>query len=289
MAWGTPTSRGSNVETTGSASTLVISSVTVAQGSLIVVSGCARVNTALGFTITDSGSNTYAVYQPTENTTPTPDISSFFGYAIASTALSNGSVTINYGETVGSSAAEVFETTGAAGSAIDSPVNASSTFATATPSQTSGTPTVAGDLMFANLVWNDNGVTYTEDAGNGWTNIRNQLEVGGPDSIVSTAYQVNAGTGTKTYAPVLSAGTSVGVIAQIGFKIGAPADFTSSQTLADVTAVGTMTVESGLSASVTLEDVTSVAAYETGRAYSAMANAFAKARQWPFRRERVRR
>lgn len=288
MAWGTPTSRGSNTDTTGTATDLVISSVSVAQNSLITVAGCLTVDTSMTITMADSAGNTYTVVQQ-ETTAPAIDRTLFIGTAIATTALSSGSITITYGETVGSSCAEVYETTGGAGSSLDSAVTATAAFSTASPSQTSGTPTAPGDLMFGVLAWSDSLINYTEDTGNGWTNLRNKLTVAGPSSNMSAAYQVNAGVGTKTYAPALSSSIT-GCIAVIGIKIAIdPANFSTTQTLAALTASATMTAASTFTASITLEDLAASATYEKGAAYDPGTQSFLKARAWPYREFRVRR
>lgn len=283
MAWGTPTSRGTNTDTTGAATNLVISSVSVAQDSLIVVAGCVTVNTALTFTIADSAGNTYAVIQA-ENTTATPDRTAFIGWAVASAALSNGTVTITYGEVVGSSCAEVFETTGTAPT-LDSAVTASSSFASATPSQASGTPSVSGDLMLGVLIWNDTGKAYTEDVGNGWTNLRNQLQVAAPDSNMSAAYQVNAGSGAKTYAPTLS-GIATGVVVTAGFKPSLAG--VAAQTVGDIaqTASGTHLISGSVSQSI--GSFTQVARARSGSAFDPGTQSFVKGRQWKYREVRTR-
>src|SRR3972149_2190930 len=99
MSWGTPTSRGSGTDTTGTATNLVISSITVAQNSLILVTGCLREDTPQTITVTDSASNTYAVFQATR-VGAGDDVTAFVGYAAAATALSGGTVTVTYGETI---------------------------------------------------------------------------------------------------------------------------------------------------------------------------------------------
>lgn len=210
MAWGTPTSLGAFVQQNTGGHSLVYSSITVAQNSLIVITGGMRANTGADtIVVSDSAGNNYTVAQHTRAGTTTIG---FIAWAVASTALSAGTITVadtSTGTTNFTACAfQGFSVTGEnTGTPNDSAATASNdAAATTTPTVTSGVPSASGELFFAVYmasVANNN--TYTEDATNGWTNAMLKAgSTGGTIMTASSAYQVNAGSSAVTHAPTTS-------------------------------------------------------------------------------------
>jgi hypothetical protein len=200
-AWGTPTQRDTKVDS-GAAHSLASNAVTIAQNSLILVTGqmtaAGNGNTIL---VTDSAGNSYTVIQHYRTAASN---AAFLAYAIASTALSGGTVTVADTATGGTNFTHcgfaVNSVTGNATASVeDSAAQASNDgAATTSPTVTSGTPGTAGDLFVA--VYESaspNTGTYTED-GN-WTNIN--LKIGSANLMMSAAYLIDAGTSTHTHNP----------------------------------------------------------------------------------------
>ena len=252
MAWGTPTSRGT-LSNTAAPTSGPVTSVTVAQNSLIVVVGGLALNSPT-ITCSDSAGNTYTVVKQTD-TAPNPDISAFMAYATAATALSAGTVTVAWGGgAAGSVVCEVFEVTGAATSGFnDSAVTAQQNASGTSPSTTSGTPGESGELFFAVDITDSTSATWTEDTGNGWTTARAKtLSVSAPSMCIGASYLVNSGVGTKTWAPTTAADEHCIIL--LGFKVlntGAAA-----QTLAALTNAGAGALALTGSAAQTLSALT---------------------------------
>lgn len=200
MSWGTPASLGT-ANTSTAAHTLVLSAVTVAQGSLIVVTGGMSQTNGNAVIVTDSAGNTYTVVQRYRGASA---VVGFIAFAIATTALSSGSITIaatTTGATNFNSAAfGAFSVTGGTAEDVAAETTGENT-ATTTPSLTSGAPANSGDIFFCtSYVGSTNANVYTEDGA--WTNLINQLgsSVSQPHAL-SASYLVDAGSSAQTHAP----------------------------------------------------------------------------------------
>ncbi len=206
MPWGTPTSLGTVTSNTA-AHSATISSVTVAQNLLIVVSGEMQASAnGDAILVSDSAGNSYTVHYYYRSANQG---GCFIAFAIAATALSSGSITIADTSTTGTKfnaiAAAAYSVSGAATSGTEDTAAfaTNSGGATTSPTITSGTPANSGDLFWAVYGTPNNNGTYSEDTGDGWTNLQSRLQ---PSSGASTgiAYQVNSGTGTKAHDPTTS-------------------------------------------------------------------------------------
>lgn len=150
---------------------------------------------------TDSGLNTYTLLN--SNTTLNSGNSSILLWASTATAALTTSSIITVNCPLGSATCNITGVTGQG--TLDLNTTSTGGFST-TPSITSGTPSSSGELFigFAGTVGN-NTHTWTQSAG-GWSSPPNF--VNGSSGIgaggVEGGNQVNAGTGTLTYHPVVS-------------------------------------------------------------------------------------
>lgn len=211
MAWGTPTSLAAASGTGTAAHSLTSGTLTSAANTFVVVTGAMRANAnGDAVVVTDSnGGNTWTVFS---HYRPATGNVSFIAYSLMEAGISSGTITVSDTTTGATQFAacgfQAFSVTGGATSSIED-TNAQGSndgAATTTPTVTSGTPAVSGDLFFAvYMAPNANTNTYTEDAGNGWTNCMLKAGANSGSSITTSAgYQVNAGTGTLTHAPTTS-------------------------------------------------------------------------------------
>lgn len=192
-----------------SGTTLAKTAVTVAAGSLIVVRS-AETGTTLG-TVTDSAGNTYTAITSVHPGGGVSTGTTGLFYCKNCLALSSGTVTFHKTAS-GNCAIAVMSATGIDTVApLDTAVTNTATGSSAAPSVTSGSPAVSGELFVAVADWATSSRTGTQDTGDGWAAppVAQTLDIGGN--------QVNAGTGTLTYAPTLS-GTSVWGAIIVAFK-----------------------------------------------------------------------
>lgn len=174
----------------------------ITVGSLVVVGASDRSTTVIG-TVTDSGGNTYtAIISKNFNAAAANGVAGLF-YSVLATGLTTaGPSTITY--TMGAAnkiaGMAILSATGNSTAPLDSAVTAFATGASSTPTVTSGTPAVSGEL-FVGFAGRNSGVTpITEDAGNGWaTPLSTFANISGVGGIGGN--QVNGGTGTLIYAP----------------------------------------------------------------------------------------
>jgi hypothetical protein len=227
-AWGTPTFIGS--DTTDSFS--ITTSASVPAGALIVVVVTQlTAATAVNGTMTDNaagGANSYTV--GASNIVDIVGVAWVRGiifYAYNVNALASGKV-ITYTPTGGSvnSAMSAFYVTGEQTSSapLDASVTAvASNIGNTQPTVTSGTPGVSGELFVGAVLQGIVGtLSFTQDAANGWAVPPNEAD-DTTSALAAGGNQINAGTGTKTFAPTLGSGTpSNGVVSLIvGFKVAA--------------------------------------------------------------------
>ena len=222
------TNIGTNLNNSGA--TLTITGVTVPAGALIFVGICeyASGDNTTGGTVADGvNAGNYAAGTALANG-DNPSYIQYRGfgryhYIANSSALS--SATITYTKNTSGSAAvmSAFYVTGiAAVSPLDTAVSASNNDSTSTNplfTLTSGTPSVSGELFVA-LVTTDGGSWFAQDTANSWATppvlVYNTLNGTGQ---VAGGTQINAGTGTKAFAPGNTSGASRNWAAWVlGFK-----------------------------------------------------------------------
>lgn len=214
------TNIGVNYDVTGSINTISITvgAGGVPAGSLIVV-GVYEHNeggaSGIG-TLTDSHPNSYTAV----SFALASGYAAIF-YSYNSFALSNGN-TITYTLNVGMSnevAISAFYATGI--SAVSDPIDASVTktlsTTSASPTLTSGVPSVSGELFTAFICSWGSTTQWTQDTGNGWAAPFNPTGNAGFSILFLGGSQVNSGVGTITYAPTRSGALQCGLIIT-GFK-----------------------------------------------------------------------
>lgn len=193
-----------------------ITGVTVPSGSLILVVATDEV-AALG-SVSD-GVNTYSL--ATSISANGGGLQTGLFYA-PNASLSSGTITYTRGS--GSVAAEisaVYSSNILGVSPLDTAVSATAQGSSAAPSVTSGTPVQSGELFVGGLgAISAAGLTITQDTGHGWAfppNTGSQADGFGSLVFASGGTQVNAGTGTKIFAPTLNAARPWGILVA-GFK-----------------------------------------------------------------------
>lgn len=142
-------------------------------------------------------------------------------------ALTSGQ-SITYTKTNATTAAcmSAFYATGIdTASPLDTAVTNSATGSSSSPSVTSGTPSVTGELIHAFAMWSAGtlaGTTYTQDTTHSWVTPPVTTSTAAPRKALGGGTQVNAGTGTTVFNPTIGAPTSNPWAALIfGFKAAA--------------------------------------------------------------------
>lgn len=203
------TNIGTNANTAGA--TLTLSAVTVPAASLIVVIVAEDDGGAGGGSISD-GVNTYTsaslsgignVLVGTLHTFFAPN-ASLSGGTITYTKNTSGDAT---------SITAIYASNILTVSPLDAAVKATATGNSAAPTVTSGTPAQSGELFVGGIGVNGT-ETFTQDSGHGWSSPPNSS---GSTFPAFGGAQVNAGTGTKIFAPTLSASNLWGINV-VGFK-----------------------------------------------------------------------
>lgn len=110
---------------------------------------------------------------------------------------------------------------------LDTAVTATASGVSSTPSVTSGTPAASGELFAACLIAQSNSQTYSQDTTHSWaapfdTNGYDGTNLGSSIVWAAGGNQINAGTGTKIFAPTMSNLARWGAIVA-GFKAAAGA------------------------------------------------------------------
>ena len=199
-----------------SGGTVTISGVNVPAGALIVA---ATIDSgATPPSLSDGGTNSYT--QDNQNTAQIGSWSMF--YCANCSALSGATLTFTK-SAAGDGAFAAFYATGIlAASPLDTAVTQKNNGATVTstsPTITSGTPAQAGEL-FVGISWFNvtASVGFTQDSGNGWSTSPAAVQAtAGNNDGLCFGYQVNAGSGTKTFNPTLSPAARW-AISTYGFK-----------------------------------------------------------------------
>lgn len=205
---------------TSSANTVTLSSVTVPSGALIAVGTSDSSNASSGGTLSDGGTNTYtSIVSKALNNSSGQGFSQVW-YSNNVSALSGATLTYTFASTSKTGCLSALYATGiAASNALDTAVTASATGNSASPSVTSGTPAVAGELFLAWVGYTGiNGQSYTQDSTHNWaTPFANFNSTTSNTKCGGGGNQVNAGTGTIVFAPTLGSGQAWAAFV-VGFK-----------------------------------------------------------------------
>lgn len=220
-AWTGPTLLGFSQSSSG-ATSKSITGVTASAGSLVVFCGTTfTASTVANMSASDSAGNTWTFRG---RKSASQNMNTWIAWSVLTSPLSSGSITVS------SSTNNLLDmymgaaawTGQAAGPVEDTSVQAdASTALTTSPSVTSGTPSATGDLMIGVMgEYLATADTYTEDTANGWTTIYHGVPGGGTGHM-GCAYQVNAGSGAKTYNPTVgSAASNQFSLVAGGFLVG---------------------------------------------------------------------
>jgi hypothetical protein len=201
------TNIGQNNTTIGTTVSVTVPVGGVPAGALICVAVCDRTNSVPAGSVSDSAGNTYSAIVGANLNGATASGYGRIFYAWNVAALVSGNTITFTKASSNNGGLSAFYATGidAAADPKDTAVTASSTSNSTTPSITSGTASVAGELFVAatpraGAIGGPD--SFTQDTGHGWAAPFNDVGGnGGADSRVSGGNQVNSGTGAITYAP----------------------------------------------------------------------------------------
>lgn len=214
------TTVGTNANVLGGTVAVTVGVGGVPAGTLIVVAVCERSASGTSGTVADSAGNTYtSIVAANLNASAALGRGTLF-YVNNATALVNGD-TVTYTKNASgvACAMSVCYATGIdKTSPLDTSVTASATASTTTPTVTSGTPVVAGELFIGALLFTS-GSPQTFSQGSGFTTPPDEVMSGtlGSDARVDGGNLINSGTGTETYAPTLTLARSLAIFI-VGFK-----------------------------------------------------------------------
>lgn len=212
----TVTNIGVNNNTSGA--TLALTSVTVPASSLIIVGVCEYNSGTGGSGTVSDGVNTYTLIKAAS---PNSLHGTCSIYSAPSASLTSGTITYTKFLTGSVTAISAFYASNMVSQAADSAVSASATGNSTSPSVTSGTPAVAGELFVA-LCGQADVVgpvsTFTQDTAHGWTTPFVDSVAGtSPTASVDGGSQVNGSLSSLTFSPTLSSGGNWAAIV-VGFK-----------------------------------------------------------------------
>lgn len=223
--------------------TQTLTGVTVPAGSTIVCAAWDNASITTAGTLADTASNSYS----SGITLTASFCAGKYFYVVNCAALSGGTITYTrVASTALGRSMSAFYITGVSG--LDSAVTATLLNQTSNTNPlagtlTSGTPTQAGDLFCAMFFGSpDNNGGFIEDSGHGWapplTNVIDAFsaaEIGGGN-------QVNAGSGTKVFAPGwdVAQGNAYYALAIIGFAPSTNVVSAALTQVASATALGSL-------------------------------------------------
>lgn len=196
------TTLGTNSNTSGA--TVAIASLTIPSGALIFVGSGEGGTNLVGGTVADTPGNTYTqISFKNNNNIGSKGFGQTF-YAKNAIALSSGTITFTK-ETSGDRAviSGVYATGIDTAAPLDTAVTNTATGSSTAPSVASaGTASQAGNLVIGFASGNNSVSNFTVNAGNGWSASPDQVAsgTGSTDSQSIGGNQVNAGTGSNTFA-----------------------------------------------------------------------------------------
>lgn len=227
------TTLGTVADSTGTGATLALAvpGGGCPAGALIFV-GVAEGNAATfaaGCTIVDDAGNTYTSIAGATCSGVSDFGQIFYAKNVAAlTAAQNITVTKqNSGDRLWISA--LYATGVDTVAPLDTAVTTTATpGSTTTPSVTSGTPVQSGELFVGFIAQQQNTQLFAQDTVNGWAAPPDMIgftavNLGSAFACIAGGNQVNAGTGTKTFAPVTAPVGARTAIFIAGFKAAAAA------------------------------------------------------------------
>lgn len=187
----------------------------VPAGALIYVA-VQDMGTTVGGSISDSASNVYTLINSISinNNTANGTLRTYYAKNVAA-LISGNAIQVTRGTSSGNCAITAMYATGIDTVApLDASVSATAfgNFTT-TPSVTSGTPTLAGDLFLGAYGTNNSSPTITGDTGHGWTTPPPTSLSIFANGYLYGANQVNASATSKIFSP--TTGVSVAYAASI--------------------------------------------------------------------------
>lgn len=190
-----------------------VTGITVPAGSLIFVETEDKSNSASDGTLSDGGVNTYVKIARANLNGAQANGNLIAWYVKNCNALSGATLTFTPAIAGPNYVGLIYATGIDTVAPLDTAVTASATGSSTTPSATSGTPAVSGELFVGSVA----GTTgaFTDDGAWASQNGSGTATVG---VRCYDAYQVNAGAGTLTYAPTFSLSNNWADIV-VGFKL----------------------------------------------------------------------
>lgn len=203
----------------GTASTSVaISSVTVPAGADILVAVLMATGFS-GLSCSDPTNGSYTQVTSVNLNNASANGTLFLFRFAGSASLSGSTITASWTGSVKGMISALYVTGQASASALDTAVTNTSFGASASPTITSGTPGVSGELLIG-AMGNGGGPTFTQASG--WSAPFNEIQ---NPSTLAGGNKVNSGSSAQTYNPSLSVSENYGMII-IGIK---PADVLMAQ------------------------------------------------------------
>ena len=208
-AWGTPT----NLAVTANAApaTLTSGSVTVPSGVLVIVGIFETAGAGGTGTLADAGGNTYSSI-PLTSIDGKSKTYLFWAYNVTGFT---GNITYTKGQG-GPTSLSAMYISGSLTSSQPQDVSQTATLANSTPTVTSPSPSLSGELFVGIAVENTGTNTFTQASG--WVSPPNAFPATGGNAIGGNL--INAGSSAQTYNPSLS-GTSSWSAIIVSFKVAA--------------------------------------------------------------------
>jgi hypothetical protein len=197
MSWGAVTNIGTGAA--AAAATIIVPIVAnQISPAVVVVAAWDLGGTPTAGAVTDTRGNTYTRFL------------TFGGLAVYVSNNSKGILNTNnitYTKVDGVSAAEVTAcySVNTSGFFLDTAVTATNTGINSTPTVTSGTASMRGNLYFG-ICANDSSRTFTQDAGNGWASPPNDTGVNNAINLAG-GNKTSTGITAQTFAPTLNGST----------------------------------------------------------------------------------
>lgn len=192
------TTIGTNNGSSGATLAVTVPAGGVSAGSIVVVVAAELTNTATpAATVADTATNSYSVKATANSASSSGFLQLFAAENVSSLSAGN---TITYTKNTSgnqTSMSAVYVRNTAAAPAFDGTVTATGFGTSATPSITSGTPAVAGELLIAAAA--DSAVSWTQDTTHGWAAPPDPVTAGNP--LIIGGSQILAGASATIWAP----------------------------------------------------------------------------------------
>jgi len=187
----------------GGSTTLARTGINIASGSYAVAFYMVRENNISNTsTVTDNLGNTFT--NTTECNPASSNNTMFAAYRYYPSGLSSGTITLTQSVTMTAGVVQVFEVAGLPTSSPEDAVAAAcNEVSSTTPLLASGTPSQAGNALFAMIgrFSSSSGFSDTEDTVNGWN--ATNYGTGNTNIVGVVTYQINAGSGVVNHQPTM--------------------------------------------------------------------------------------